>query len=431
MQNLQEPERLKTNFLRSLDQAEANFWLYDRSSSMNFSVMLEGEGNFSEEQFRKGLDYVQSKHVLAKAQILKQVGEDSHLYFARSEKKIPIQKEKYSSDWKTKLAKETIRLFSLEDSPLIRAILYESEGSKFALGIIFHHSMSDGRSGCHFLLDVVKASFSEEEVGVPTEPIEFSSLMDLYPAEELYKSDKKSDKPLSVPQFQRKNGEADPQIVSLSIEEDKLTSLIQNVKQKGMSVHGFLGAVQITAFSKFFPKHQEGVLYLSTPVDLRPYLSHTVPDSALGLYISLFTTIVDLRDSFQEKAMTVIKDIKARLAKREGRAFYELLPPPEQFLEREDGMRVFNSLMIRNPQSSVISNVGIIPDLNIEGLKVKELSFTVHPALTQKLFTTVTTFENKMTINMNFDRSRWKTEDMDLFVSSFEDALYKNSGLNR
>ncbi|WP_246052847.1 condensation domain-containing protein [Leptospira semungkisensis] len=405
--------------------------MYDRSSSMNFSVMLEGEGNFSEEQFRKGLDYVQSKHVLAKAQILKQVGEDSHLYFARSEKKIPIQKEKYSSDWKTKLAKETIRLFSLEDSPLIRAILYESEGSKFALGIIFHHSMSDGRSGCHFLLDVVKASFSEEEVGVPTEPIEFSSLMDLYPAEELYKSDKKSDKPLSVPQFQRKNGEADPQIVSLSIEEDKLTSLIQNVKQKGMSVHGFLGAVQITAFSKFFPKHQEGVLYLSTPVDLRPYLSHTVPDSALGLYISLFTTIVDLRDSFQEKAMTVIKDIKARLAKREGRAFYELLPPPEQFLEREDGMRVFNSLMIRNPQSSVISNVGIIPDLNIEGLKVKELSFTVHPALTQKLFTTVTTFENKMTINMNFDRSRWKTEDMDLFVSSFEDALYKNSGLNR
>ncbi|TGL64864.1 phthiocerol/phthiodiolone dimycocerosyl transferase family protein [Leptospira sarikeiensis] len=430
MQNIQESEKSQGQFIRSLDQAEANFWLYDQASSMNFCVMAEGEGNFSEDNLRKGLDIVQSKHALAKVQILKQVGQDSHLYFATSDKKIQIQKEVYSPDWKSKFAKETIKLFTLDDSPLIRVLFYESDHSKFAVGIIFHHSIADGRSGCRFLLDVLKASVGETLENSKA-AMEYSSLMDLYPAEELYKSGPKPDKPLSIPQFVRKKGEQDPEIISFYLEEDELNSLIQSSKERRISLHGILGAVQVTALSEFFTKYQEGLLYLSTPADLRPHLSHPIPDSALGLYISLFTTPVNIRDSFDSKAKLIMNDVRTRIGRREGRAFYELLPPSEQFLEREDGLKIFLSLMSRNPQSSVLSNVGIIQGFESDEIRIQELSFTVHPALTQTVFTTVTTFENRMIININYDKARWEKKDMDRFADSFRKNLLANTNTKK
>ncbi|TGN03473.1 phthiocerol/phthiodiolone dimycocerosyl transferase family protein [Leptospira dzoumogneensis] len=425
MQNLKESERPQGQFIRSLDQAEANFWLYDRASSMNFCVMAEGEGSFSEESLRKALDLIQNKHALAKVQILKQAGQDSHLYFATSDKKIPIQKDLYSPDWKSKLAKETIRLFELGDSPLIRTIFYTSGNSKFAIGVIFHHSIGDGRSGCRFLLDVLRASTGEaDEI---EEDSEYSSLMELYPAEELYKGGPKPEKPLTIPQFSRKKEEQDPEIISFYLEEEDVNSLLKTSKQKKISFHGILGASQVTALADFFDRGQEGVLYLSTPADLRPHLSHPVPDSALGLYISLFTTPVNIRDPFDIKAKAIMNDVRARIGRREGRAFYELLPPSEQFLEKEDGLKLFQLLMNRNPQSSLLSNVGIIPVLASDEIKVKELSFTVHPALTQTIFTTVTTYENRMAININYDKNRWKEADISQFAYSFRKNILSNS----
>lgn len=83
--------------------------------------------------------------------------------------------------------------------------------------------------------------------------------------------------------------------------------------------------------------------------------------------------------------------------------------------------------MNRNPQASLLSNVGIIPVLASDEIKVKELSFTVHPALTQTVFTTVTTYENRMAININYDKNRWKEGDISQFAYSFRKNILSNS----
>ncbi|EPG73556.1 condensation domain protein [Leptospira fainei serovar Hurstbridge str. BUT 6] len=426
MHGIPESERNKTEFMRSLDHAEANFWLYDHVSSMNFAVMASGSGDLKAEDLRYGLDTVQSRHGLARVAIERKYGADPHLCFITDPNaKIPLVIEELSQDWKTKLAKDSIRPFSLGEAPLIRAVFYRSnDGSDWAFAIVFHHSIADGRSGMYFLLDVFEVlSLGRKEHS--SSPQILPSLMDLYSAEGRANEEKLKEKPLSLPRFSRKDNELNPEIISFQIESDVLQELIRKGREKGVSLHGILGAAQISSFYNLFGAGTAGVLNLSTPADLRPYLSQSIGDSSLGLYITLLTTQLKFGTSFWSLAKQIKDDLKNRLNRREGRAFYELLPPPEQFLQREDGLRVFSSLMTKTPQTSVLSNVGVLPDYEIPNLRIGEISFTVHPSLTQTLFTTAATFRGRLVININFDSNRWEKSEIRQYVSNFQKVLLK------
>ncbi|TGK15109.1 condensation protein [Leptospira fluminis] len=428
MLSVSDPEKTRSDFVRSLDHAEANFWLYDHVSSMNFACMALGVGDLNAENIRSGLDSVQARHPLARVGIERKYGVDPHLCFVSTpESKIPLSVQSISPDWKTRLAKESMRGFRSGEAPLIRAIFYESDEKRnWVFALVFHHSISDGRSGCRFLSEVLQAAVSKEKSGNCSQD-HHPSLMDLYSAEGRAKERMLEEKPVCLPRFSRRLGEPEPKILDFRLDSEEIRALVSKGREKGISLHGILGAAQIYSFYDFFPSDISGILNLSTPADLRPYLSRSVPDSALGLYITLLTTQLKIGTPFWSLAKRIKEDLVDRLSRKEGRAFYELLPPPEQFLQREDGLRIFASLMSRIPQTSVLSNLGVLPPAEIRGLDLKEISFTVHPSLNQTLFITATTFRDRLTLNINYDSNRWEPEEIRRYVSNFHRCLLKYS----
>ncbi len=430
MQSLQESEDKKENILRALDRAEANFWLYDRVSSMNFAVMAELEGPISIERLQKAMDKVQSFHTNAQVSITQKEEETTFLAFAHfPDRKIPFRKYN-TPDWKNHLANEAIRLFSLDEAPLIRCLFYELENKNYALAFVFNHSIADGRSGCYFLLDVLKEYDVEAENFATFSPERFGSMMELAPLfPEGAVPSLSPGKPDSLPNFARKKEESNPRILSFSIGKNTLQGLLQKAKSNRTSLHGAIGAAQAVAFKKLFVDSSSVAVLLATPADLRPYLKELVPMEFLGLYITLLTTRMELESDFWELARTVTTDLRNKLANSEGRFFYEVFPPVDQFLKREESMRVLSSLLSRNPQASVLSNVGVLPDRASEQIHIKNISFTVHPTITQTLFTTVTTFRGESTVNVNYDSNRWANEDIELYLKEFQEIITRESNL--
>ncbi|EPG64579.1 phthiocerol/phthiodiolone dimycocerosyl transferase family protein [Leptospira wolffii] len=424
MQNITESENNKITIERRLDRAETGFWLYDRVSSMNFCVMAELEGSVSREKLQSAIDRVQASYPNARVSIRKKEEEDSvHLAFISDpDSRIVLQNQIENPDWQDFLARETIRLFYLNETPLVRAYLCGIGSNRSVFALVFNHSIADGRSGCNFLLEILKSYDSSYSGSIDKH---YNSMMNLYEGKTPEKKASEAKrKPDPLPNFSRKKEETNPRMESMDLNSSLLGNLLQRAKEKCVSLHGLVGSAQIKSLSRLFQDGAGTSLNLATPVDLRPYLKENVPSDALGLYISLFTTEIDPRTSFWEIASAINRDLKRKLESGQGTSFYEILPSLDQFLKREEAMRVFASLMQRNPQASVLSNVGILPDLeNPKDFRIGRISFTVHPSITQVLFTTLTTFRGEARIQFNYDSNRWRKEDFQIFREEFERLL--------
>lgn len=416
----------KSNVLRPLDRAESNFWLYDRVSSMNFAVFAELEGTLSVQTLEEALRETQSKYANANVSIEKKEEEDTtYLAFvAEPEAKISLSIRFDSQDWKGDLGKEAIRHFPLGEAPLVRAYIYSNRPEKYVFALVFHHSIADGRSGSLFLLETLER-YGKSERGSDSNYKRYDSLMSLYPGKTTEESrPKRGAKPDVLPNFSRKKEDALPKLDIFDIEKEELKALIAKSKKNGVSLHGLIGALQVRSLAKLFSDPSPKTILLATPADLRPYLDEEIPKAALGLYISVFTTETDPGESVWEIASKINADLRSKLERGEGRVFYELLPEAKNFLQKEESMRVFSSLLQRNPQAFVLSNVGVLPDSgDPPGLKILRVGFTVHPSVTQVFFATLSTFRDRACFVLNFDSNRWRSEDIRTFQEAFREGI--------
>ncbi|MBM9500881.1 condensation protein [Leptospira sp. 201903071] len=427
---------------RLLDKAESTFWLLDRISSMNFAVIAEGDGDLSPDRIRKALFEVQKKHPLANVKV--EVGNEFDLKFKTVlEKRISLKILNLENEvWKKVLAEEIILPFSEEESPLIRALLFCSKSGDWVFSIVFHHCIADGRSGSSFLTEVLKEAGSDLDnsniikyQGLP------NSVLSMLKIEK-----ENSDKPIntsvleetpirtaSLPSFSKKDRETNPVLTNFRLTESELQNLLSLCKQKETTLHGIIGAAQLIASYSLFDTTEPILLNLSNPADLKPNLIEKVPGETLGLYITLLTLgIVVRKDS---NPWNIAKEISNRLKAqiRNGNddlSFYELIPPVNQILSRPNGIKALSALLQRFPQSSVLSNVGIIPDLpKFRNFSVSNLSFTVHPSLSQSVFVSASTYRGKLTILLNYDSNRWAPGLFEIFKENFMGILRKEINL--
>ncbi|MBM9579492.1 condensation protein [Leptospira sp. 201903070] len=421
---------------RLLDKAESTFWLLDRVSSMNFAVIAEGEGDLNPDLIRRALDIVQKKHPLANVQV--ELGNESGLMFKTVfEKKIPLKILDFENElWKNRLAHEVMIPFSEGECPLIRAVFFRSFSGNWILSIIFHHSIADGRSGLSFLIDVFKETENildySNIINQKCLPKSVLSLLKI----EKENSDKPKISPpsegppvriASLPSFSKKNRETNPVLTSFQLSESELEILLSLCKQKETTLHGIVGAAQLLALYSMFETTDPILLNLSNPADLKPNLSEKVPSETLGLYITLLTLGIFVRkDSNPWMIAKEISDgLRAQI--RNGNndvSFYGLIPAADQILSKPNGIKTLSALLQRFPQSSVLSNVGILPDLpKFQNFRVTNLSFTVHPSVSQSVFVSASTYQKKMTILLNYDSNRWTPDSFDLFKKNFMEIL--------
>ncbi|TGM53390.1 phthiocerol/phthiodiolone dimycocerosyl transferase family protein [Leptospira adleri] len=424
---------------RLLDKAESAFWLLDRISSMNFAVIAEGEGDLNPDTIRKALDFVQTKHPLANVKV--KLEKEFRLSFqTATENKIHLKVFKLENpDWKKKIAEEVMIPFLEGESPLIRAIFFRSESGNWIFVVVFHHSIADGRSGFSFLAEILRECSSNLDnynifnyQKIPNSVLSLLKTGNENP--EKFKKPNLSEeirvKTASLPAFSKKNQDSNPVVTRFQLAKEELQNLLRLCRNNETTLHGIIGAAQLVSLYSLFETTDPILLNLSNPADLKKDLTEKVPAETLGLYITLLTLGVVVRE--KSDLWEIAKEISSGLKARIGNgyndvSFYDLIPPADQILSRPNGVKAFSALLQRFPQSSVLSNVGILPDLpKFDHFDVSNLSFTVHPSLSQSVFVSASTYRETLTILLNYDSNRWVPGKFEVFKEKFEGFLRGN-----
>lgn len=395
--------------MRSLNRAEKSFWLLDQVSSMNFAVIAEGAGELSESRIRAAAAELMQANPMSAVQILHQ---NADLRFEPAEGMPEISR--IELDWMGHLEKSLTRPF-LPGSPLWRITLQQQPG-RFALIVTFHHSIADGRSGFRFLVDLLHRldrDHMPSTGGTGTElPDRFASIP--------FGQKSPVSRPDSLPWFARRTAESVPGLSRITLSEEETGAVVRAAKNNGVTVHGIVGASQLCALASLFETRTAN-LALSTPADARARLPG--PDSALELCITLVTSVVHAEPGrLFECAREISAHIKSEM-QGDFLRFFESMPDPDALLSKQDGVRLFGTMMQRGVQASVLSNVGVLELPAFERFALESLSFTVHPMITQPVFTALTTCGGRMHLIFNHDVSRWSAGSFEAFLKQFRANL--------
>ena len=420
---------------RPLDRAEAFFWFLDRFSSMNFAVIAEGRGALDEAALQQALDAAQKRHPLLAVAIEADAGQRLH-FVPKPAQGVPLTRDD-AADWRTALAERIVEPFALGEAPLVRACRL-SDGERWVLALVFHHSIGDARSGFAVLTEVLQGVAG---VAVGPEPVSLQPpLGELYPAafagdagRELLGQLKAMRKAaaersgLPVPQVgHRYSDEQAPRIIALDFTAAEADALARNARATQATVNGLIGAAQLIALRERFGDDDERVLGLTCAADLRPHLAAPVGAETPGFYVTLVTSIqrVGGDSALWPLAQRLTGAIRQQISAGAGHLFYDFMPPVEQFPASPEGVVSFSGMMARGVQTSLLSNAGRLPPLpDLPGLDVESRSFALCPTKTQPVFTAVATHCRGMTINVNYNAAQFSDGDARAVADSMQRLL--------
>ena len=87
---------------------------------------------------------------------------------------------------------------------------------------------------------------------------------------------------------------------------------------------------------------------------------------------------------------------------------------------------MFKKMIERAPQVTLVSNVGRLAPLPAATpFKVEALSFALCPMFNHLLFNAASTFNDRMTMNVNFDAARLPTEKALPIIADLEAILHE------
>ena len=420
----------QATIIRSLDISETQYWLFDRVSTTNFSVFAPGKGKLDSKALRHSLNSLQSLYPSTQVGIRKSA-DSKNLVFVRKENDIPLLiKEVGDNQWQQVLAVDAMQPFNTDDAPLLRAILYSIDENHWVFSLVFHHSAADARSGIRFFKEVFSHLGSSP---IYSKRRKFKDPMhEVLPDAAVEKLAHPGaltiPEPENLPVFSGKKSEAAPKLAILRIDQQRLKTIRHKAWDNSVSVHGVLGAIQLKAIASLYGKFSsENIpLNLTTPADTRHYLKNQPDEADLALYTTVLTSHLQVGENtpFWELARAISENVKAQLNDMEGLLFYKKLSDPTQFLKKDSALKAFSFLMQLMPQASVLSNVGVVADFPmVHGIELDYLAFTSLPSVTQTVFVSVTTFQEGMTIVMNYDSNRWEKPAFELFYSNYCNTL--------
>jgi NRPS condensation-like uncharacterized protein len=423
---------------RRLDPSERFFWMLDKVSGMNFVVFAEINDVINVAHLHAALVKVQQTHPLLRVRI--EQSAEGELRFEPSDavlglEQIPVNQQ----NWQEPIENELARPFMLDDAPLMRACyLHFTDQIRSVLALTFHHAIADGRSGTALLCEIL------HYLAAPRLDSHFKAgavhpaLHHAFPAQYdwsknpqtvadlamLKKTEiKRYGRSAALPWLDQQQAQRVPRFQRIELAADATKRLLQLCRSHGVSVHGALSAAQLLAKYRSTAETGPLTLSLSSPADMRPYLASGIPTSGLGLYVTILASTYQVNgmQSFWDVAREVGADIKRQLARGDGHLMYELIKP-DDFPLTADGMSEFAKLMLKTPQGSMISNIGVVEPVDAAA-KVESISFVLCPMPYQIVFTAVSTYDGKLIINMAYAAAKLKPENAIRLANWMQQAL--------
>jgi NRPS condensation-like uncharacterized protein len=410
---------------RPLDPGEAFFFLADRSSCMNFVLFAERRGHLDVERIRAGLAVLQQENPLLRARIVWTAEEGLRFQSAPG---LPIMLEcrQTSSDgWQAWIEHELGRPFESNQAPLLRCqYLHWSSPDRSVLALTFHHAIGDGRSGAELLrhlLDIM----ATDAAATPRAAIDpLPAMYEVFPhrfrwSEQPDTADQVADRMMADYKRHGRVGRLPwlagtelsattraPRFIRFTVPPEAVRRLLALSRQHDASLHGVLCAAQLLAQYRLQASGQKEALFLSCPVDMRPYLEPIQPAAPTGLYVTLISAsfAVEPSTDLWQLAREVVLQTRLQLARGEGHLFFSLYGLDQVPLVPDNEAR-FMKALLASLNHTMVSNIGRVPAVESDP-DVEAISFALCPMPYQLLFSAVSTYRDSLIVNVNFDAGK-------------------------
>jgi NRPS condensation-like uncharacterized protein len=424
---------------RPLDPAEAFFFMADRVSCMNFVFLAERSGHLDPERVRAALAVIQRENPLLRARICWTA--DRGLCFAPAPgARIDLGcREVNANGWQPWIEHELAHPFAEEAAPLVRCRYLEmASPERSVLALVFHHSIADGRSGNELLrrlLDCIATQATlRTKVSVPPLPPMHQVFPQRFRWAEQPDAAKRLKDGLLIDY--KRHGSLDtlswlssnsptrsPRFVRVVLPPDVTQRLLALSRQHGTSVHGAICAAQLLAQFRLRMGNDPATLLLSCPVDMRPLLEPTQPVAPTALCTSLISAafVLDSNTDLWSLARKVIAQTRRQLARGEGHIFFNLYGLDGAPVA-PDRMARFTKLILSTWQNTMVSNIGRVAAIDSDPA-VDAISFALCPMPYQTLFNAVSTYKDRLLLNVGYDAGKLAGEIATELAAGMRDAL--------
>jgi len=256
--------------VRPLGAFEEFLWLFDRTSSMHFTLTAQVKGHTTVSEWRHALDRVQKRHPFFSVFIEKNGSEVAN-FRQGSAAAIPlrvVQGADVAKRWEFEVEQELAIPFDTGKAPLLRAVLLlEEQQAVFIL--VSQHSIADGRSFTLVIRDLLQALAGKPLDPLPVPPSVEELLgitSEFVPAKEAA-APVPSERPLGDVE-----NDAHPKVRSLTLSTELTGKILKRAREEGTTVHGALSAALALAYWKINDQFSNKPVRVLSPIDLRKML---------------------------------------------------------------------------------------------------------------------------------------------------------------
>ncbi len=424
---------------RPLDPAEAFFFMADRVSCMNFVFFAERSGHLDPRRIRASLAVIQDENPLLRARISWTA--DRGLCFAPAAG-APIDlecRDVDADDWQLWIEHELAQPFAEEAAPLIRCRYLEmSSPQRSVLALVFHHAIADGRSGnalLHRLLDCIASDATlRANAGAPPLP----PMHAVFPQRFRWAEQPDAAKHVKdgliadyrrhgaltpLPWLSSNTPTRTPRFIRVVLPPDVTQRLVALSRRHEASVHGAICAAQLLTQFRLRMGNDPATLFLSCPVDMRPLLDPIQPSAPTALCVSLISAafVLDANTDFWALARQVVAQTRRQLDRGEGHLFFTMYGLDGAPVA-PDRIARFTKSILATWQNTMVSNVGRVAAIASDPA-VDAISFALCPMPYQTLFNAVSTYKDKLILNVGYDAGKLSEEIAMELAAGLRDAL--------
>jgi NRPS condensation-like uncharacterized protein len=344
-----------------------------------------------------------------------------------------------ANDWQLWIEHELAQPFAQEAAPLIRCRYLEmSSPVRSVLALVFHHAVADGRSGSELLrrlLDCVASQTTlRANAGAPSLP----PMHEVFPQRFRWADQPDAAKRVKdgliadyrrhgtltlLPWLSNNAPTRTPRFVRVVLPPDVTQRLLTRARRHESSVHGAICAAQLLTQFRLQMGNDPATLFLSCPVDMRPLLDPVQPSAPTALCVSLISAAfaLDADTDFWVLAREVVAQTRRQLDRGEGHLFFSLYGLDGTPVA-PDRMERFAKSILATWKNTMVSNVGRVAAIDGDPA-VDAISFALCPMPYQTLFNAVSTYKDKLILNVGYDAGRLSEEIAMELAAGMRDAL--------
>lgn len=413
---------------RRLGRTETIYWLLDQLYCLNFVVFAELEGTLNEHDLQVALNIAQQENPVLRSQItIDDAGQPCFKPISAEECPLMLQ-TRGLRNWRRSIEAELVTPFVRNNAPLARLVWFQGAGKKSVVAMIFHHSIADGKSGAHVLLDVLRRATSRDRDIHLKAAHPSAQQLDLITDKGLAAGKLREikfwlDKGKDVLKFAEQLPGYDMQprdarkIKSLpfTIPAKTNATLLAECRDRSTTIHGALGAALLFAINEEFKDTKTRCLGLNSLADLRNVQKGDLSEQDLGLYIATLTTVhrLDKKPDFWNLAREIPNHLKSVMNSGNANLINGIYTEMPLFTSDIKGARRVQKIVALAPPSSMLTNIGRIKEIPLgETLRIRSLAFAVSPPAQQPLCVTAASYGGQMYLNVLYDQLKLKDDQV-------------------